>query len=500
MASRTDYEKGLTDFERGLLHNGVPKLPAVEFPLLHGGIKSQMQSDQRPVLALMPDGSGCVGPAWVVEVEKHRIGQRIAAERFERTGENIAGGLGGAVGFWLGGDEGSDIGALFDAMFFIGAEHPLNTQSVVGAPREVAWGAPTYERTSPEPRGTPSEPAAPPAAPVAGSRATDSKLIPPANTGAGERATQNKLVPVKPAKATKPAATTGTIEGPLEVLPSKPAPRRHKIKALLPKQAGGVAPAAHATGASEAESKPSASGSKAAPKRKPTPAAKGGGKTESKRTAGIPSKTRRLPSPAEAEAEVNRSVARDNRGLDPESYVIFENRSLETIANELEARREMLEKAGKGKLVAKINRKILSLSAAEFMKQRQKDGRPALQNTFNRLLKYAESEARQGRRRLLDEKIPDFLKSGPMATRRIDNIEIHFGIDKIGITDTTVIRDDYEAAKLHEFKTLFYGEAIVALLGLDAAETANVTAYEHNPALDIHRPARTTESLPRKKR
>src|SRR4030095_13061748 len=160
MASLTDYEKGLTDHERGLINRGFQKLSPIE--PLPTSIKQQMQAPAKLGLTLMPDGSGYVAPAWVAEVEKHEIGQRMAWDRELKTGQNVSGLVGGltysAAKAW-GGDPhaASDVGALVDtALLGVYSEHPLNTQTVVNAPRNIVHGAPTYQRPlSPKKRGGP---------------------------------------------------------------------------------------------------------------------------------------------------------------------------------------------------------------------------------------------------------------------------------------------------------------------------------------------------------
>jgi len=78
------------------------------------GIVAAMKSDTRLVLRAMPDGSGYVGMAWVADLEYHRIQQQLAAERHAQTGQNIAGGIFGTIGYAIAGDEGSDVGAIVD--------------------------------------------------------------------------------------------------------------------------------------------------------------------------------------------------------------------------------------------------------------------------------------------------------------------------------------------------------------------------------------------------
>jgi hypothetical protein len=208
-------DTGLTDLQRGVLARGLPPIdiPSVAFPLLDAHVKRDAQTDTRPVLALMPDGRGFVGPAWVAEVEKHEIAQRMLIERTIRTGENITGGLFGALGYWLGGDEGSDVGAALDAMTVIASPHPLNEQRVVGAPTDVVHGAPTHERST-----LPGEaPPLPPAEREPPLRERDLRTREPARASAPVPAKQRTMTP--PPQGTPESRRTEDRLGP----PPRPA-------------------------------------------------------------------------------------------------------------------------------------------------------------------------------------------------------------------------------------------------------------------------------------
>jgi Bacterial toxin 5 len=231
MASRADYEKKMTEFERGVLDKGLP--PINRFPLLQSQLEFTRwkESKQGPVLALMPDGTGLISPGWVAELEKRRIGQLMAAERTSGTRENLNdlfGGLAYGAGSAWGWDADrlSDVGATFSPLQFapvIGL-HPLNQQSVVGAPsalRNAVYGSSTYqrsERAPQRPTGAPSpenRPSAPPS-----SRVDGSDLIAP-----------------KVAKAIEQArGTTNRLKGPDALVQINPAaPKTSSIKrASLP--------------------------------------------------------------------------------------------------------------------------------------------------------------------------------------------------------------------------------------------------------------------------
>ncbi len=64
------------------------------------------------ILAALPDGTGYVGRRRDFE----RVSQAQRARRALRTLDNIRGGIFGAIGYGLGGDEGSDVGAAFDGL------------------------------------------------------------------------------------------------------------------------------------------------------------------------------------------------------------------------------------------------------------------------------------------------------------------------------------------------------------------------------------------------
>jgi hypothetical protein len=138
-------------------NRGVPSFEVPLFPFLDAakhGIKAQIEADDRPVLALLPNGVGYVGPAWKAEVEKHEIGQQMAWERALQTGSNLTGlvgalSYGAATAHHLDGDAFSDLGSFGDLGLQLCVPHPLNSQSVVNAPPDYhIHGAPTHESYS----------------------------------------------------------------------------------------------------------------------------------------------------------------------------------------------------------------------------------------------------------------------------------------------------------------------------------------------------------------
>jgi hypothetical protein len=180
------------------------------------------------------------------------------------------------------------------------------------------------------------------------------------------------------------------------------------------------------------------------------------------------------------EKEVGQAVAENVEDLDPTTNFTYQNRSLKTVANDLVKRQAVLQAAGKGNLLPDVDTAVMDLSAAEFIGQR-----PDLKRDFDALMKRALREKELGRPALYEE-ITTFLSQGKMGTRRPDTIEVRLDGRLISITDVTRKQNRPEAT-VHEFKTRFYGEAMRAILG---KKGPRVEAYEHNPALAIHRPAK----------
>jgi len=161
MASLTDYKRGITDSERGVLDKGLP--PIELFPLLQPNEFTRWkEANQRLVLALLPDGRGIIAPRWVAELEKHRIGQQLAAERTSEIRENLndfVGSLAYGAATAQGWDEYklSNLGATYSPIALAPLPHELNKQTVVGAPANLVHGAPTYQRSLPAAKSTPTQ-------------------------------------------------------------------------------------------------------------------------------------------------------------------------------------------------------------------------------------------------------------------------------------------------------------------------------------------------------
>jgi hypothetical protein len=194
----------------------------------------------------------------------------------------------------------------------------------------------------------------------------------------------------------------------------------------------------------------------------------------------LPTRNSKLPSPAELEKSVSGAVNANVRNLDPTTNFDFSNRSLSTIAKELEERQKQLQAAGKGGLLPQVNNSIMELGATEFISRH-----PDLQTRFEALMDQAIRERNRGSGALYEE-VTKFLSEGRMGARRPDTIEFRLDNSEVSITDSTM-KQIRAKAVVHEFKTRFYGAAIRDILGQNGPR---VSSFEHNPALGIHRPAR----------
>jgi hypothetical protein len=210
------------------------------------------------------------------------------------------------------------------------------------------------------------------------------------------------------------------------------------------------------------------------------PRAAGTGSVPRRTPARPSSAIKELPSPSELEKSVGKAVASNVKGLDPATNFNYQNRNLNTIAEDLAARQAQLQELGKGSLLPQVDTSIMDLSAADFMKRH-----PSLQKGFDDLLQRAMREKNLGNDALYEE-MSKFLSEGRMRTRRPDTIEVRLDQGQVSLTDPT-IKTDRAKVIMHEFKTRFYGEAMRDILG---SQGPTVSAFEHNPALGIHRPAR----------
>lgn len=187
-----------------------------------------------------------------------------------------------------------------------------------------------------------------------------------------------------------------------------------------------------------------------------------------------------LPKPKELEKSVVTSIAQSIEGRDPLTVFQYGDRELKTVAEDLVARQKQLLAAGKGSLLPQVDLSIMEMGATDFMKRH-----PDLWKRFDGLMKRALREQGFGKDALYEE-LTTFLSQGKMATRRPDAIVFDLESGIVSLTDPT-IKLHLEKAIMHEFKTSFYGYAVQDILG-----EANIVveAFEHNPRLGIHRPAR----------
>jgi RHS repeat-associated protein len=116
----------------------------------------RFEEDTTPVLMAAPDGSGIIGPRNVVE-------QRIARLRFQQqlqVGDNIRGGIFGAIGYMVDGDRGSYAGAAVDGLAMAASATSAHRQYN----QSMARSAPPQQGMTPETVTRSPSPAAPPTA------------------------------------------------------------------------------------------------------------------------------------------------------------------------------------------------------------------------------------------------------------------------------------------------------------------------------------------------
>ncbi|MFL5864261.1 MAG: hypothetical protein ACJ780_26415 [Solirubrobacteraceae bacterium] len=74
-----------------------------------------LKADKRLFMAFLPNGQSMTATPWDIYKEKARLGYLNSWERMLGTLSNIEGGVGGTVGYALGGEEGAEVGArVFD--------------------------------------------------------------------------------------------------------------------------------------------------------------------------------------------------------------------------------------------------------------------------------------------------------------------------------------------------------------------------------------------------
>jgi hypothetical protein len=203
--------------------------------------------DDQQYLDALPDGTGYVGTKRQIRAAR----QRQYAERSLRTLKNITGGLGGTVGYMMGGDKGSDLGAAVDGL-------AAGAAGMSGGRTQMrAVGSSAGPR-----RGVASEvrPAAPPtpAAPVPRPAVTPPPNSPPA--------------PVPPAPLAPAPPAGRTEKAPIPMAPAAPRPAPSASPpAPAPRPAGAPRPAPAPRTAPAPTAAPALKASAAAAGAPPTP-------------------------------------------------------------------------------------------------------------------------------------------------------------------------------------------------------------------------------------
>jgi RHS repeat-associated protein len=98
-------------------YKSLPESKRFEFDreLQDRQFKAEQKYNNQLVLASLPDGTGYVAPRHVFASEYQR---QVLAYQFKVL-ENIKGGIGGAIGYGLGGDKGSFLGAAMDGLMSV---------------------------------------------------------------------------------------------------------------------------------------------------------------------------------------------------------------------------------------------------------------------------------------------------------------------------------------------------------------------------------------------
>jgi hypothetical protein len=155
--------------------------------------------DETLVMGMLPNGQSYTGPRWAYHQEK----ERVYWQQKLQVLENIEGGPAGAIGYGIGGDEGSYVGASFDGLLMAagstaGARNEMRAINSAPAPRDVA-----AEVRPATPRPVETEPAT---APRPAPKAEPAPTQPPASYPA--------LEPAAVAPAAKPVPASSPKSGP----------------------------------------------------------------------------------------------------------------------------------------------------------------------------------------------------------------------------------------------------------------------------------------------
>lgn len=258
------FPNSLTDYERGLMSKGIPELTLKDVSVVNQHVpllKEGTPEGDAPVDKELPNGKQFKGPAWRWEREVLRLDYLAGWDRMLGTVSDIEGGPGGVVGFGLDGPRGAAaLAKTFDEpLNSLDPHNPLNEQRVHNeAVNPFIYGEPTQLAAAP-PAVEPSHVGAPVAGPTPEQRgegtalrggatkepppasdehATDEarglrnrlgvappSVQPPRQTPSKVRSTpglvERQRRPAGPVSPSPSRRYKGSIEGPLQVLPSK---------------------------------------------------------------------------------------------------------------------------------------------------------------------------------------------------------------------------------------------------------------------------------------
>lgn len=208
--------------------------------------------------------------------------------------------------------------------------------------------------------------------------------------------------------------------------------------------------------------------------------------SDSKSPKSVKPKQLPAPPPHELESEVDRSIRKDISRRDPRNYIVFSDKNFDNIYKTLIEERASRPELKNHPLLRNIDPSVLELSVTDLIVKR--GGR--LKLAYDAIYKEAETRRKRGDDKLYEEFVY-YLESGRVGKKRPDNVVVGLDIVNVAMTDPTV-KITFEKVIVHEFKSLFNGEATRALLNVDSSI---VESYEHNPVLNIHRPARSIETI-----
>ena len=224
----------VADFDQAHLKWFMKEVATVPLPLIRSVMptidpeefKRWQASEDQLIMGQLADGTPFTGKR-----RDYRAAQRwVAFERWQRTGDNIRGGIFGAIGYGLGGDEGSDVGAVADGLAMAAGGVAQGRSQM----RDVGRSLEPRRDTVAEVR--PSRPASvgPSSTPSSGASAPTTPAEPPP--------TYSEYPPMKVAPA--PVAPAPVAPAPVAPAPVAPAP---VAPTPLGPSTGGASPAQKST-------------------------------------------------------------------------------------------------------------------------------------------------------------------------------------------------------------------------------------------------------------